>query len=74
MRLFLLQIVRAETGEVVRFPGGGPLERDLIDACTEAIVSRGVGMWRTEAHVREAIAAGMTEAIMSLKRDTRQVI
>ena len=75
MPLFLLQIVKASAPhEVVRLPGGGPLERDLIAACTEAVVKRGVGLFRSEAHVTRAIAAGITEAIMALKQDTTKVV
>lgn len=70
--LFLLQIVDRQ-GAVVRLPGGGRLERDLVDACTRVIVSKGVGVFRTEAHVREAIREGMTEAIRALKRETAAV-
>lgn len=73
--LFLLQIVKATPPhEVVRLPGGGPLERDLIQACTEAIVQRGVGLLKTERQVKAAIAAGITEAIRDLKWDTRGLL
>lgn len=73
--LFLLQIVEASAPHVVvRLPAGGRLERDLVEACTRAIVSKGVGFFRTEAHVRQAIAEGITEAIRALKQDTTQVV
>ena len=73
--LFLLQIVRADPPhEVVRFPGGGPLERNLIHACTEAIVARGVGLLKTERQVKAAITAGITDAIRELKWDTRSLM
>ena len=73
--LFLLQIVEnAPPYAVVRFPAGGLLERDFIATCTEAIVARGVGLLKTEAHVRADIAAGITEAILSLKLQTRTVV
>lgn len=72
--IFLLQIVLAEAPhDVARLPGGGPLERDLIAACTEAIVAKGVGFGKTEAQVRQAIAAGITDAIRAIKRDSRFV-
>lgn len=70
--VFLLQIVDRQ-GSVVRLPGGGVLERDLIDACTRAIVARGVGVLRTEAHVRQAITDGITDTIRALKRETAAV-
>ena len=78
--LFLLQIVDAETGMVVRLPAGGVLEQDLVSAltaalmarsvrvdeeviaaCQAAIVARGVGLFRTEAHVRGDIEAGLRD-------------
>ena len=72
MTLYLLQIVDArEPHAVVRIPAGGPLERDLVQVCTDAIVSKGVGFFKTEGQVRRAIEAGMTEAILALKRESR---
>lgn len=73
--IFLLQIVDAQPPhDVVRLPGGGALEADLIEVCAAAIVKRGVGMFRTEAHVRQAVTEGMTEAIRGLKAQTRDVL
>ena len=67
---FLIQIVEADTGAVVTLPGGGRLERELIAACTQAIVAQRVGVFRTEAHVRQAITDGITQTIRELKRET----
>lgn len=74
--MFLLQIVesRAPQHALVRFPGGGPLEAEFIGRCTEAIVRRGVGFLRSEAHVRQAIADGITEAVLTLKQESRKVV
>ena len=73
--VFLLQIVEANPPHtIVRIPGGGVLECVLIKVCTDAIVSKGVGIFRTETQVRHAIQEGMTEAILSLKHDTRYVV
>ena len=73
--IFLLQIVEAQSPHpVVRIPGGGPLERDLITACTAAIVEKGVGLFRTEARVKQAILEGLTETIAALKQETRFVV
>lgn len=38
--LFHLQIVSANTGEVITFPAGGPLEREFIQACAKEINAR----------------------------------
>lgn len=74
MRLFLLQIVDAnEPHAVVRIPYGGSIEKDLIAHCTQAIVNHGVGFFKTEAQVKDAISQGLTEAIATLKQDTRFV-
>ena len=75
MVLYLLQIVEVRPPHaVVRIPAGGPLERDLVQICTDAIVAKGVGLFRTEAQVRKAIQSGMTEAISTLKRDSRFLV
>lgn len=71
--LFWLQIVDAQ-GKVVTLPGGGKLERDLIEACTERIVTKGVGLFRTEAQVRQAIREGIADAMRDLKLETKQVV
>ena len=73
--LFLLRIVDVNDPEtVVTLPAGGSLERELITVCTEAVVKRGVGLFRTEARVKQAIADGLTEAIRTLKRQTKYAI
>ena len=91
---------------VHRLRAGGPLERDLVAACAtaitgliveditaravEAIIARGVGLFRTEQHVTAAIRtalpdaiahglqvqveAGITKAILDLKTETRLVM
>jgi hypothetical protein len=73
--LFLLQIV--EVGgprAVAQIPGGGALEADLIDICTRTILSKGVGLFKTEAHVEQDIRDGLAEAIMGLKAQTRFIV
>jgi hypothetical protein len=71
MPKFLLQIVDSQDRRrAVTLPAGGELERELIKSCTEAIVQKGVGMFRTEAHVRTAIRDGLTETIRDLKWQT----
>ena len=65
----LLQIIH-DDGRVLQLKAGGPLEADLVAACTAAIVAKGVGILRTEAQVKRAIAAGIREAIQALKSET----
>lgn len=71
--VFRLKLVYADGSELL-FDGGGVFERDLISACQEAVIRRGVGFGRTEAHVAQDIKDGITEAIMSLKRESLRVI
>ncbi len=85
--MFRLQIVDRE-GVVARLPGGGLLERalvesfaqaivdtlraadgDLTEAAVRAIVAKGVGVFRTEAHVAEDIRAGLAEVFGSKNSD-----
>jgi len=68
--VYRLQIADLE-GRVAQLPAGGRLERDFIGECADAILQRGVGFWRTEAHVRADIEAGITEVIRELKWETR---
>lgn len=69
--LFKLQIVD-RLGDVVVSPfAAGKLEIDLVEACVEAIRTRGVGIGRTEAHVVEDVRAGIVAAIQALKDQTR---
>jgi hypothetical protein len=69
MTRFWLQVADRE-GVVWNTPFGSPMERDLIEACTAAIVAKGVGVFRTEAQVKRAIAQGITETVQALKRET----
>ena len=68
---FLLQIVDVDPPHhVARFPAGGPLERAFIEHCTAEIMRRGVGLMKTEAHVRADIRTGLEAAILALKMET----
>lgn len=71
--MFRLKLVYADGSELM-FDGGGIFERDMIQACKAAIVKRGVGVACTEAHVAKDIEDGITEAIMSLKRESLRVV
>lgn len=74
MPLFRLQIVDEHDHVVQRFNGGGPLEIDLIERCTSAIVDKGVGVLRTTAHVEQDVRNGITETIRDLKEETRRLV
>lgn len=70
--VFRLKLVYADGSELV-FDGGGVFERNLISACKEAIVKRGVGIGRTTTHVAKDIEDGIREAIMALKRESTRI-
>ena len=68
-QVFRLQIAWPD-GTVVVIPAGGPLEVDFVRACTDAICAQGVGVFKTEAHVRVACEAGIISVIKALKVQT----
>lgn len=63
---FYIQISDAD-GRIITTRTGGKHERDLIESFVEAIVANKVGVFRTEAHVKQAIRDGITKAISDLK-------
>jgi hypothetical protein len=69
----LLQIVYPD-GTVVRLPAGGPLEAEMVDLLTRTIMAKGVGLFRSEAHVEQDIRSGIRDALMGLKHQTRFVV
>jgi hypothetical protein len=69
MSRFRVHILDTETGAEAALLPGGRGERDLVDAVLAAIVKRGVGIFRTEAHVAQAIQEGMQEALFALKSE-----
>lgn len=72
--VFLIQIVDVERHQVVRIPGGGQLERNLIQEVVKRTVSRGVGYFRSEEHVSKAITEAITEVVRELKMGTLEVV
>jgi hypothetical protein len=70
---FYLQIVDRD-GVIAKFPGGGHLETQLIDDITHAVMSKGVGFFKTEAAVESALRDGMREVLRALKRKTIQLV
>lgn len=68
--IYKLKIIRISDGAVVQLTGGGTLEVDLIQACTDQIVAKGVGFLKTRAHVESAIATGIHEVFDKLKQQS----
>lgn len=72
--LFYLQIVSADSPHPVAvIPGGGALEVEIIDSCVRAILNKGV-RFRSQAHVEQDIRAGIAEAFLGLKDQTRFLV
>lgn len=67
---YRLCVVKAN-GDPVFFHPGSQGERDLIEAATEAIVAKGVGVFRTEVQVRQAIRDGLIETLKALKSEVQ---
>jgi len=67
--VFKLQLVYPD-GTALTFEAGTRFERDLVESIKTAIMERGVGFWRTEAHVEKDVVEGIRAAILDLKRET----
>lgn len=70
--VFLLQIVTPE-GEVARFPGGGLLERNLIDDIVMLTAKR-LSWMNSKRSVEQAVREATAEAILALKRETVGIV
>jgi hypothetical protein len=71
MSRFRISIIDTETGQQALLVPGGSGERDLIQAATDDIVSRGVGYFKSEAAVRTAVEQGLRAAILAVKKEVR---
>ena len=67
--LFYLQIVDP-SGQVLRIPGGGSLERNLIEHLVKHILKYRVGLFVPIWRVKGALVKGIHEAILELKMAT----
>ena len=68
MSPFRICIVRAD-GEPVLLHPGRTGERYFVDDVVKRVLAKGVGIFRTEAHVREDLEAALEEALHDLKSD-----
>lgn len=71
--VYKLQLVYPD-GAALTFEAGSRFERSLIEACSDAIVAQGVGVFRTEAQVRRAIKTGIDLVLFNLKRETVSLV
>lgn len=70
--VFLLQIVTPD-GEIARFPGGGLLERNLIEDVAMGTAKR-LKWWHPKRTIEQAVRDATAEAILSLKRETVGIV
>lgn len=66
--VYKLQILSSEDGKIATFHGRGPVERDLVQAITAAILAKG-SWWLRKGKLAEAIAQGIDDALMDAKRE-----
>jgi len=65
---YLLQIVHRDNGKIVEWEPGRDIETEFITDCIARVLVRGVGLFKTSAHVAQDIEAGIEEAILELKK------
>ena len=65
---YRMQIAYANTGDVVTWKPGAPLETELVEDLVARLKNRGVGLFTSEATVLKAVEEELTELILDLKR------
>ena len=73
MSRFVLQILDKQTGTVVQYDPGSPVETEMIHNIADAAVRRGVGVFRGSGHVRQDIVDAIGEVLLNLKSRIRPV-
>jgi hypothetical protein len=65
---FLISIVR-EDGQKTFLRPGSYGELDLIQAIIDTTIRKGVGLFRTESHVKQDLTDALNEVLFSLKAE-----
>jgi hypothetical protein len=65
---FRISIVRPDGYQVLMYPGSRG-ERDLVADIVERTLAKGVGVFRSEAHVKADLEAAITESLQALKSE-----
>ncbi len=65
---FKLQIASVDTGKVVEWAPGLAAETELIDNLCARVQVKGIGIFRTEAHVLADIREATEELLHDLKK------
>lgn len=71
--LFRLCLTYAD-GTKLPIRAGGVEERDFLALCKQAVLAQGVGFLKTEAQVARALEIGLTQALMTVKKDARRFL
>lgn len=64
---FAMRIVHLPSGEYVEWAPGQVQEALIVEELVDRVKAKGVGLFRTEAHVLVDVEAAMTELIFDLK-------
>lgn len=65
---FLLAIIERDSGQVLSWEPGAPLEADLAAALSDKMLARPVGIATTRAQVAQQAAEALREIIRELKQ------
>lgn len=63
--------IHRNDGQAVTLKPGSHGERELCTAIIEAAVAKGVGLFRTEAHVRQALHEAIHDVLHAVKAEVR---
>lgn len=75
---FVIQVVNKSTGEVVEWAPGRTVERrfitELVNRTVTLAVAKGLGVFRTEAHVKASIQEAIDKAVSELFHDLKSEV
>lgn len=67
---YVIQIVHAPTGQVARsWAPGLEVEKQFVEELVNRVKAKGVGVFRTEAHVLADLKLAIKELLRELKED-----
>lgn len=69
---YVLQVVEKGSGRIVAsWPPGLREEQDVIAAIVDGVRAKGVGIFKTEAHVIEAVRSVVADALYQVKAQVK---
>ncbi len=66
---YVIQVVHKETGRVVEWAPGLQVERQLVIDLCNRVAAKGVGVFRTTAHVVADVRVALQELLYELKSE-----